>query len=76
MPAPPPPPPMTPAAPPPPLFQMSKSDANDRGALLKSIRNGAKLKKAVTNDRSAPQVSGKFDFSTHLVCVIIIVRLF
>lgn len=59
MPAPPPPPPMAPAAPPPPLFKMSKSDTNERDALLKSIRKGAKLKKTVTNDRSAPLVSGE-----------------
>ncbi|CAG9864320.1 unnamed protein product [Phyllotreta striolata] len=58
MPAPPPPPPMAPAAPPPPSFNVkpSKSNGNERNALLKDIRSGAKLKKAVTNDRSAPVI--------------------
>ncbi|KAI4174762.1 MAG: hypothetical protein LQ343_002133 [Gyalolechia ehrenbergii] len=51
-PPPPPPPPggsSVPARPPPAV-------AKDRGALLTDITKGAKLKKAVTNDRSAPQV--------------------
>lgn len=64
MPAPPPPPPMAPAAPPPPLFKAPKNSggggANERDALLKSIRKGAKLKKAVTNDRSAPVIAGSY----------------
>ncbi|KAB0794445.1 hypothetical protein PPYR_11284 [Photinus pyralis] len=62
MPGPPPPPP---AAPPPmcaapPAFNplSSKSSGDNRGALLQSIRQGTKLKKAATNDRSAPVVSG------------------
>lgn len=59
MPAPPPPPPMAPAAPPPPLLKVSKSSANERDALLKSIRKGSKLKKTTTNDRSAPLLSGE-----------------
>lgn len=62
MPAPPPPPPpMAPAAPPPPSFNIkpSKSSGTERNALLKDIRSGARLKKAVTNDRSAPIVGGK-----------------
>lgn len=45
----PPPPPMGPPPPPPPT-------ATGRGALLGDIRKGARLKKAVTNDRSAPKV--------------------
>lgn len=66
MPGPPPPPPaaMPPLCPPPPLAfnpSSSKSGGDNRGALLQSIRQGAKLKKAVTNDRSAPAVGGKAD---------------
>lgn len=66
MPAPPPPPPpgvpppMMP--PPPPAFNLGKSKAaapDDRGALLQSIRQGAKLKKTVTVDKSAPMIAGK-----------------
>ncbi|KAG8229483.1 hypothetical protein J437_LFUL010057, partial [Ladona fulva] len=60
MPAPPPP----PGPPPPPSFSISSKDStkgsgDGRDLLLQSIRQGAKLKKAVTNDRSAPLVSGK-----------------
>lgn len=58
MPGPPPPPP---AAPPPPLFTVPKGgggDPDDRSALLKSIRQGAKLKKTVTVDKSAPMIPG------------------
>lgn len=60
---PPPPPPPPPAAPPPPptLSQantqkptLNKKEQKDRGALLSDIHKGRKLKKAVTNDRSAP----------------------
>lgn len=59
MPGPPPPPPAAPpVCPPPPVFTPSKSSGDQRGALLQSIRQGARLKKAVTNDRSAPIVSG------------------
>nr|XP_023029639.1 formin-like protein 6 [Leptinotarsa decemlineata] len=54
MPAPPPPPPMAPGAPPIPNFKLSKSSANERNALLNSIKKGTKLKKTVTNDKSAP----------------------
>lgn len=54
---PPPPPPMAPAAPPPPVFKAPKV-SNDRGALLKSIQKGTKLKKTVTNDKSAPLIAG------------------
>ena len=52
--APPPPPPPPPAAAaPPPVPSGGASD--DRGALLENIRLGTKLRKAVTNDRSAPK---------------------
>ena len=65
MPAPPPPPP--PGPPPPPMFNSGKSAAPvkkaasgepDRNQLLSSIRQGAALKKTVTNDRSAPIFDG------------------
>jgi len=60
---PPPPPPPPPAAPPPPpTFSqantqkptLNKKEQKGRGALLSDIHKGRKLKKAVTNDRSAP----------------------
>lgn len=61
----PPPPPPPPGPPPPPAHRSSgpppKKSAGkpqDRGALLSQIHGGAKLKKAVTNDRSAPVVGG------------------
>ena len=66
MPAPPPPPP--PGPPPPPMFNMGGKSAApvkkgavgepDRNQLLSSIRQGAALKKTVTNDRSAPIIDG------------------
>ncbi|CAB3381542.1 Hypothetical predicted protein [Cloeon dipterum] len=59
MPNPPPPPP--PGPPPPPTFVAPRPAADDgqaRNMLLQSIRQGASLKKAVTNDRSAPTVGG------------------
>ena len=57
----PPPPPPPPAAPPPPKAGGVKKGGGGkpgagRGALLNSIHSGARLKKAVTNDRSAPVV--------------------
>ncbi|KAI2984053.1 hypothetical protein CBS147344_7364 [Aspergillus niger] len=67
MPPPPPPPPPPggmggPPPPPPPAGNLpsrpSGSAAKGRGALLSDIHKGAKLKKTVTNDRSAPMVSG------------------
>lgn len=55
----PPPPPPPPGPPPPPSAQPPPhvgkgGKASDRGALLNQIHKGAKLKKAVTNDKSAP----------------------
>ncbi|KAL5007626.1 hypothetical protein ScPMuIL_016432 [Solemya velum] len=63
MPPPPPAPPPAPMAPPPPPMSSKKtggksSSSNDRGALLNSIHQGARLKKTVTNDRSSPLVAG------------------
>ncbi|XP_059469069.1 WAS/WASL-interacting protein family member 2-like isoform X2 [Neocloeon triangulifer] len=54
-----PPPPPPPGPPPPPTFAPPKPAADDgqaRNMLLTSIRQGTTLKKAVTNDRSAPTV--------------------
>lgn len=59
------PPPPPPGPPPPPSFSLnskesSKTSGGDgRDLLLQSIRQGTKLKKSVTNDRSAPLVSAK-----------------
>lgn len=60
MPGPPPPPPAAPPPmmPPPPAFIPSKGGADDRSALLSSIRQGKKLKKTVTVDKSAPMIPG------------------
>ncbi|XP_076360939.1 uncharacterized protein LOC143252534 [Tachypleus tridentatus] len=56
-----PPPPPPPAPPPPTSFEASlplnKNSRVDRSALLSDIRLGTKLKKTVTKDRSAPQIS-------------------
>ncbi|XP_017773199.1 PREDICTED: WAS/WASL-interacting protein family member 1-like isoform X2 [Nicrophorus vespilloides] len=60
MPGPPPPPPPgvpPPMMPPPPTaFAPSKGGPDNRSALLSSIRQGAKLKKTVTVDKSAPML--------------------
>lgn len=58
------PPPPPPGPPPPPSLnvdpvQLGKKEADGRNLLLSSIRQGANLKKAVTNDRSAPVIDGK-----------------
>ena len=49
---------MPPSPPPPPEVSVneiqSKTKEQGRGDLLNSIQKGAKLKKTVTNDRSAP----------------------
>jgi hypothetical protein len=62
MPPPPPPPPGPPGPPPPPQPSVSASApaTGERNALLKSIEKGARLKKAVTNDRSAPVFEGMY----------------
>ncbi|KAL1491865.1 hypothetical protein ABEB36_012396 [Hypothenemus hampei] len=55
-----PPPPPPPGPPPAPTFSVSKAALpDDRGALLKSIRQGTKLKKTVTVDKSGPMLPGK-----------------
>lgn len=62
----PPPPPPPPGPPPPPAAPSKKSGSapppsnKNRGALLSQIHKGARLKKTVTNDRSAPVVDCKF----------------
>ncbi|KAL7633568.1 UNVERIFIED_CONTAM: hypothetical protein RMT77_016101 [Armadillidium vulgare] len=68
---PPPPPPPAPGPPkrPPQPSGAKKAGVGDggalnRGALLASIEKGAKLKKTVTNDRSAPIVGGKVNSSS------------
>ncbi|XP_035828853.1 slowpoke-binding protein [Aplysia californica] len=58
-PIPPPPPPpggSLPPPPPPPAVSSPPSSSSGRSALLGDIRKGSKLKKAITNDRSAPKV--------------------
>lgn len=55
----PPPPPAAPAGPPGGIKKAAK--APERGALLSQIHKGAKLKKTVTNDRSAPTVGSKLN---------------
>lgn len=58
---PPPPPPGPPRPPPAPSGgpKLNSGGPPDRSALLKSIQQGKNLRKAVTNDRSAPQLGGK-----------------
>lgn len=71
---PPPPPPCAPGglgprAPPPPRLPAAKlgggGGGNERNALLSDIRSGTRLKKTVTNDRSAPAIEGKSKPSTN-----------
>ncbi|KJH46227.1 hypothetical protein DICVIV_07706 [Dictyocaulus viviparus] len=58
-------PPLPPPAPPPPTLLVSSSNSVDSfqgkkpTALLADIQKGRKLRKVITNDRSAPQVGGK-----------------
>lgn len=67
MPGPPPPPPAAPPPmmAPPPVFSQPKGGADDRSALLTSIRQGKKLKKTVTVDKSGPLIPGKFARISH-----------
>jgi hypothetical protein len=59
----PPPPPPPPSAPPAPAALMapvsSPNPAGDRGALFNAIQSGTRLRKAVTDDRSASAISGR-----------------
>uniref|UniRef100_A0AC35EXK2 WH2 domain-containing protein n=1 Tax=Panagrolaimus sp. PS1159 TaxID=55785 RepID=A0AC35EXK2_9BILA len=52
------PPPPPPAPPPPPGLLNVPKATNERSKLLTDIQKGARLKKTVTNDRSAPLVAG------------------
>lgn len=69
-PPPPPPPPAAPAAPPPakapPKSKGGGGGAVNREALLSEIHTGARLKKTVTNDRSAPVVGSKYILCNYL----------
>lgn len=69
MPFPPPPPPPGP----PPAFgsgatRTAAVDGDSRNLLLNSIRQGTTLKKAVTNDRSAPVVGELLTFVVSILC--------
>ncbi|CAL1261162.1 unnamed protein product [Larinioides sclopetarius] len=71
MPPPPPPPPAPPPIPKQPLGGSSAQSKNnfepppDRNALLSQIRKGTRLKKAETNDKSAPIIDGSKSLSTN-----------
>lgn len=65
----PPPPPPPPGPPPPPSSSPPSGPppkTKSRGALLNEIHKGTRLKKTVTNDRSAPVVESKFTTSVAL----------
>ena len=61
-------PPPPPGPPPPPAFSslVDSKDTKGRDMLLQSIRKGTKLKKTVTNDKSAPIVQRKYCKSVFL----------
>lgn len=63
-----PPPPPPPGPPPPPMFNANAKPSaapDNRNALLSSIRQGAKLKKTVTVDKSGPCIPGKVSSATN-----------
>ncbi|CAE1290480.1 WIPF [Acanthosepion pharaonis] len=69
MPPPPPPPPPPPSGPPPSRSGIGAKSSNnaiptDRNALLGEIQKGMRLKKTVTNDRSAPALGSNKNSST------------
>ena len=62
-----------PTAPPPPSAPVSTGSppkTKSRGTLLSEIHKGAKLKKTVTNDRSAPYLHGKRPFFCYFAVAI------
>ena len=73
-PPPPPPPPLPPPRPPPPsgapVSTGSPPKRKRKGSLLSEIHKGAKLKKTVTNDRSAPYLDSKRPFFRYFAVAI------